>query len=64
MLGRRNFLQTIKYVKNTAGSGDLRHVLGVFGEYSGNALHKVPVPLSFLNHLLRATVSGHYSGLE
>lgn len=63
MLGRRNLLQTITYVKNTAGS-DLRRVLGGFGEYSGNALHKVPVPLSFLNQLLCATVRGHYSELE
>lgn len=51
-------------MKTTAGSGDLRHVLGGFGEYSGNVLHIVPVPMSFLRDLLWATVRGQYSGLE
>lgn len=62
MLGRRNLLQTIKYVKNRAGSGD--HVLGGFGEYSGNAFQKELVPVSFLKHLLCAAVRGRCSGLE
>lgn len=59
MLSRRNLL----YMKTTAGSGDLRHVLRGFGGYSGNVLHVVPVPMSFLRHLLWATVRGHCSGL-
>lgn len=62
MLGRRNLLQTNKYVKNTAGSGD--HVVGGLGGHSGNALQKVPVAMSFLKHLLCATVRRHCSGLE
>lgn len=39
-------------------------MLGGFGEYSGNALRVVPVPVSFLRRLLWATVGGHCSGLE
>lgn len=43
---------------------EMRRVLGGFGEYSGSALRVVPVSVSFLRHLLWATVGGHYSGLE
>lgn len=47
-------------MKNTAGSGDLRHALGGFEVNT----HEVPVPMSFLKHLLCAAVRGHCSGLE
>lgn len=63
MLGRRNLLQTIKYAKLQLAQ-EMRHVLGGFGEYLGSALRVVPVSVSFLRHLLWATVGGHSSGLE
>lgn len=64
MLGRRNLLQTIKYVKTTAGSGDPRRVFGGLWRVLRECVAYSASPMSFLRHLLWATVRGHYSGLE